>query len=180
VGLVQNLYLYVVDGSDVVGWLDAAFTINEIEVTSVSDMVTKVLARLGSTRGIQNLFIGGHGAPSYQGIGSGTSWDTTGAKSLQLDTTGHLLGPAGGWLPRLARKFASGAIVTLGGCQVGKDPRLLQEVSRVLGGVPVQAGTDDQRPFVPGMEGDVVRCTPSSTTRMQGGWWGSPGGGGIN
>ncbi len=181
-GLVNNLYIYVIDGSqgllgNPVDWLDSLFTINEILVVSVSDMVNKIETRLGRGRKIQNLFIGGHGAPGYQSVGAGSGWDTTGAFSLQVDSSnGLLLGTAEAQMNRLGRNFAPNAIVTLGGCQVGRDTILLKAVSKSLGSVPVQAGTANQRPLVPGMEGAVIRCTSTSTcTNMGTSYWASPG-----
>lgn len=183
----MNLFIYVIDGSqgltdNPVDWLDSLFTIGDITVVSVADMVTKVNARLGS-RKIRNLFIGGHGAPGYQSIGSGSTWDTSGDRSLQLGSDGELLGGAKTTIPLLASKFITGAICTLGGCQTGQGTAgeaLLQKLSSVLGGISVQAGDVNQRPFVPGMEGQVIRYTGARREVLTGGWLGSPGGYGIN
>lgn len=82
-------------------------------------------------------------------------------------------------LRRLARRFTRGALVTLGGCKTGAGPAgetLLKAVSACFGGMAVQAGTDNQRPFIPGMEGQVIRCRGSACTNLGGGsWWASPG-----
>ena len=182
----MNKYIYVIDGnSDAVDWLDSLFTIGDILVVSVQDMVDKVIARVGSNK-IRSLFIGGHGAPGYQSIGAGPGWDTSGERSLQIDsTTGRLTGSTTEHhLLRLSSKFASKGVVTLGGCRTGNGTAgqtLLLELSRVFG-VPVEAGTANQRPFVPGMEGSVSRCssTTGSCVSYPSTWWGSPGGGGIN
>jgi hypothetical protein len=179
----MNKYIYVIDGnSDAVDWLDSLFTIGDILVISVQDMVDKVLARIGDNP-IRSLFVGGHGAPGYQSIGAGPNWDTTGDKSLQINSaTGHLLGNSEHHLMRLQRKFTSNGVVTLGGCKTGQGAAgetLLKELSRILG-VPVEAGTANQRPFVPGMEGSVTRCNASSCQSLESTWWGSPGGGWIN
>lgn len=181
--LVENLYIYVIDGSqgfldNPTDWLDSLFTVGDITITSVTDMVDKVL-KVVDTRHIQNLFIGGHGNSGYQSVGAGASWDTTGAKSLQVDSSsGLLLGPAETQLRRLRGKFsASDPICTLGGCLVASGtagPVLLKAVSAALS-VPVQAGTKNQRPLVPGMEGEVIRCTASACTSMGRSWWASPG-----
>lgn len=177
----RNLYIYVIDGnSDSVDWLDSLFTIGDITAVSVQDMVDKVLRRVGDNW-IRSLFIGGHGSPGYQSIGSGTTRDSTGDLSLQLDSS-RLKGNSEHHLSRLNRKFSYEAVVTLGGCQTGSGTagaNLLKELSRILG-VPVEAGTANQRPFVPGMEGSVTRCTSSTCTSLPSTWWGSPGGGGIN
>jgi hypothetical protein len=182
-GLLQkiDLRLYVIDGSgDWVDWLDSLFTIGDIKVVSVADMAKKVLELVTrSGRKIENLFIGGHGHPGFQGLGCGSGGDSTGAKSLQVDSgTGALLGTAGVELGRIRPYFNNTAIVTLGGCQVAagsEGQALLKAVSTALGGIRVQAGTADQRPFLPGMEGSVVRCTPDNCQTLSGGWWGTPG-----
>lgn len=179
----RNLYIYVIDGnSDIVDWLDSLFTVGDITVSGVQDMVDKVLRRVGDNW-IRSLFIGGHGSPGYQSIGAGPNWDSTGDRSLQIDSsTNGLKGNSAHHLARLNRKFSYDAVVTLGGCQTGQGDAgktLLKELSRILG-VPVEAGTANQRPFVPGMEGSVNRCTSSECTSLPSTWWGSPGGGGIN
>jgi hypothetical protein len=183
----MNLFIYVIDGSqgfldNPADWLDSLFTIGDITVVSVADMVDKVNRRLAG-RKMRNLFIGGHGSPGYQAVGDQGAWDTTGERSLQLGSDGELLGGAKASIPLLASKFISGAICTLGGCQTGRGSAgeaLLQKLSAALGVISVQAGTDNQRPFVPGMEGSVVRYTGSRRDVLSGGWLGSPGGYGIN
>jgi hypothetical protein len=179
-------YIYVIDGnSDAVDWLDSLFTVGDILVVSVQDMVDKVIARVGSNT-IRNLFIGGHGYSGWQAVGCGPRGDSSGDLSLQIDSaTGRMKGTnTEHHLSRLRSKFSSDGVVTLGGCQTGRGAdgkALLLELSRILG-VPVEAGTANQRPFVPGMEGSVKRCTASSgvCTSLPSTWWGSPGGGGIN
>jgi hypothetical protein len=181
--LLKNLYIFVLDGGqgiidDPVNWIDGLFTVNEVTVTSVDDMVKKVLARVGASS-IKNLVISGHGAPGYQGVGSGSAWNASGDKSLQVDsTTGKIKGTSDKALRRLASKFTKDALVTLGGCQVGKGTAgsdLLKAVSDCFG-VPAQAGTDNQRPFLPGMEGDCIRCDAKKCSNLGGGsWWASPG-----
>ncbi|NJD06014.1 MAG: hypothetical protein FIA97_05895 [Methylococcaceae bacterium] len=180
--LLSRLYIYVLDGGqgvldDPVSWIEGVFTVNEVTVTSVDDMVTKVLARIGSSS-IQNLFISGHGAPGYQGVGGGTAWDYSGNKSLQVDpVTGKLKGTSEQLLRKLSPKFTKEAIATLGGCKTGNGPQgeaLLKAVADCFG-IPVQAGTDNQRPFVPGMEGDVIRCDSTKCSNLGGSWWASPG-----
>lgn len=178
----RNLYIYVIDGnSDAVDWLDSLFTIGDITVVSVQDMVDKVLRKVDNNW-IRSLFIGGHGSPGYQSIGAGPRGDPTGNLSLRLNAAGKLHGNAEHHLRRLVRMFSYDAVVTLGGCRTGNGnagEALLKELSRVLM-VPVEAGTANQRPFLPGMEGDVMRCTSSECTAFSSTWWGSPGGGGIN
>lgn len=52
--------------------------------------------------------------------------------------------------------------------------RLLKDVSEALGGVAVQAGTENQRYLVPGMSGTVWRCTPAGCSNLGSGWWSVP------
>jgi hypothetical protein len=154
------------------------FTVGDILVVSVADMVDKVLDRAGKKK-ISNMFVGGHGSPGWQSVGAGSGDDTTGTKSLQIDAaTGGLMGTATRSLNRLIDHFDSEAIVTLGGCNVGASPDgppMLKAVSVAIGGIPVQAGVDTQRPLVPGMEGKVIRCTPNAETNVGSSWWGTPG-----
>jgi hypothetical protein len=161
---MSDLNLYCIDASnDLTNWLDGFFTIGEIYVTSVGDMVNKIItAWQNSPDDIETLVIAGHGGPGFQSVGSGTAWDVTGAKSLQLDpgTPGALLGPAQGQLLRLRGMFTPTAVVSLVGCEVAGGPQglgLLSAVSSALN-VFVQAAKITQRPLVPGWEGNVYRC----------------------
>ncbi len=178
--LRSRLYIYAIDGGqslwdDPADWIEGALTVGEIYHTSVKDMVSKIIKHIGSSR-IQNLLISGHGSPGYQSVGAGTSWDTTGNKSLQLEPgTMYLLGDAEMHLRSLNNHFAPGAIVTLGGCEVGKDLDLVKAVSMALDGRPVQAGTANQRPLVPGMEGHVIRCSARRCDDLGSSYWASPG-----
>jgi hypothetical protein len=141
-------------------WLNAFFRPGNLNVTSVNDMVTKVLAQSGG-RPIRSLYIIGHAAPGDQSVGAGQAVDSTGTKTLVIDpSTGQLAGNAEAELARLVGHFAPGAVVTLGGCEVAKGSAgqaLLQRVSTVLGGIPVDGGDRLQR-LTPGMEGNVIRC----------------------
>lgn len=58
----------------------------------------------------------------------------------------------------------------------GKVPgtRLLKGVSEALGGVAVQAATDNQRYLIPGMSGTVWRCSPDACKNLGSGWWSVP------
>ena len=72
-----------------------------IRVVSVSDMVTKVLAVIGSQRERVNIFFNGVGSVNYQSVGAGAIEDSSRDRSLQVDSNGEL-NPAGKiWLPRL-------------------------------------------------------------------------------
>ena len=78
-----------------------------IRVKSVSDMVTKVLAEIGSQRERVNIFFNGVGSVNYQSVGAGAIQDPSGDRSLQVDSNGEL-NPAGKiWLPRLMGRVRS-------------------------------------------------------------------------
>ena len=146
-------------------------------VNSVADMVSK-LKLIQKKVPITRLYVQGHGSPGYMAVGAGKTHDTTGDLSLQLDASGELKGMARVLLAQLAGGFTKNAIVTLGGCQTGRDPSgrpLLQKVSQALGGIAVQAGTDDQDTFPPGMEGTIWRCTPNGCVALPSTWWDPPG-----
>ena len=78
-----------------------------IRVKSVPDMVTKVLAAVGNQRERVNIFFNGIGSVNYQSVGAGAIQDTSGDRSLQVDSNGEL-NPAGKiWLPRLMGRVRS-------------------------------------------------------------------------
>lgn len=72
------------------------------------------------------------------------------------------LGTHGATLAKLKPYFCAGAVVTLEGCEVGHASSLLRGISNAFGGVPVRAGTAFQRPLIPGLEGGVRTCDPTS------------------
>lgn len=141
--------------------MDGIFTIGEIEVDSVHDMIREVLAHSKGKR-IQSLTIADHGGPGYQSVGA-SQWDESGDFSLQVVAgSKSLLGSARVEIPRLVGKFTRDGVVNLCGCEVARGPGgldLLKAVSRALGGTFVQAGRAIQRPLIPGWEGNVFRCT---------------------
>lgn len=145
-----------------------------VTVTSVVDMVTKVIAAAGSDK-IYNLLILGHGGAAYQAVGAGTLGDSTGDYSIQVDAFGGgLSGSAKTWLPKLASLFTSDAIVLLGGCNVAntyENPtyktkvtpeEYLKAVSKAVGGVYVEASDSYQLGPYPTTLGKTLRC--NSTT----------------
>jgi hypothetical protein len=140
-------------------WWEGAFHIGELDVISVNDMVTKVIARAGG-RQIRGLTIIGHGAPGFQSVGAGQGADT-GGRSLNIDPATNLLrGDGERELSRLSGRFAPGAVITLGGCRVAEGAvgrALLQRISTLLGNVIVEGAEVIQNPL-PGMEGTVIRC----------------------
>lgn len=135
-----------------------------IAVGSVEEMVNKLIAEAGSEQ-IESLLIIGHGYPGAQGVGCARKVsDNTGDKSLKFDLgeDGYrqLLGSAKKHLRRLRGKFTHNAVIALGGCKVAKDEegrKLLSLISYETNTF-VEAGDENQKPLVPGWEGNVIRC----------------------
>jgi hypothetical protein len=111
--------------------------IGEIEVSSVIDMVNKIVAKLqnGNQR-IALLEIYAHGSPKYISLG-----DT----DVIHDFTPRQHMPT---LMRLRRHFTSEGAVVLYVCQVGQARNLLLEIAKTIG-VPVFASTGDILPNMP-------------------------------
>lgn len=111
--------------------------IGEIEVSSVIDMVNKIVAKLqnGNQR-IALLEIYAHGSPKYISLG-----DT----DVIHDFTPRQHMPT---LMRLRRHFTSKGAVVLYVCQVGQARNLLLEIAKTIG-VPVFASTGDILPNMP-------------------------------
>src|SRR5262249_38938825 len=64
-------------------WWSGFFRTGELDVTSVEDMVTKVLAQ-SQGQPIRTLEIVGHAAPGSQSVGAGQRIDPTGKKCLEI------------------------------------------------------------------------------------------------
>jgi Domain of unknown function (DUF4347) len=156
----SEIDIAVVDANDVTGWLSSAVRGRAVEVDSIPDMVTKVLARLNPGQRIRRLYIDAHGSPGalYVGSGSGT------AAASQLLTTSTLSSHSAN-LGRWTGRFSSSAVVTIGGCQVAANADGVALLSQLtaLWRVPVRAGSDYQRPLIPGLEGPVTRCAPAAS-----------------
>ena len=148
----SEIDITAVTSDDVVDWLVSAVQGHELQVTSISDMVDKVLAELGPSKKIKHFWIDSHGSPGTMYIGS----DTLSAATLPTHTAAF---------SRLRGRFsATRGRVTLGGCNVAASAAgtaLLRDLATLLN-VPVRGGSDTQRPLIPGMEGPVTRCTPAA------------------
>ncbi len=132
----------------------------EIGVITVSDMVDKILHRLGSDK-LRRLRVFGHGGAGMQGLGNSRDAVRTYATERLLTVQGSQL-LHGETLRQLQGKFEAGGWVELRGCQVGSDSSgglLLQELAN-LWGVPVKAGVPTQHPGG-GFEGTVVVAWPN-------------------
>lgn len=129
-----------------------------LRVTSVKDMVDKVLNSLKPDEKIQRLVLYGHGQPGVIGIGDGMGWET--GKHINSDTA---------WqneLKRLKGKFTDDGEIFLGGCNTGANEagsNKLKEVADVTG-VTVKAPTGK-------VYGD---CTEEAGSVHQKGYPGSP------
>jgi hypothetical protein len=147
--------------TDINGWIVRHFK-KASPVIMVDTLVDGVLGNLGGHL-IKALVIFGHGKPGIQGVGCGRDLDADpdGVMSLRVDTvSGHLVGD-GKKLRRFRGHFTHHAVVVLSGCKSGQGEQgeaLLKAVSHTLGGVAVEAGTQDQYPLHPGVEGLCIRC----------------------
>jgi len=125
-------------------------------VGSVKDLVSTVTKKAGNSR-IRRLDIIGHGNSGGQRIGQ----DFLSLYSL----TSHEAE-----LKKLAPYFTDDAVVTLHGCNVGRNDQLLKDLSKALGGVKVRAGTPYQNAFW-GIEGGERICGPDNCTYTGPGFW---------
>ena len=159
----MNKFFYITDNTGTIRsrsqfWMGSI----NLLVYDVKDMVTQVLNNLGPEDRIRHLLIAGYGRPGFQSVGSGINNDNSGGRSIQIGGDGHILAPADRHLARLNRKFISGGYLTLGGESVGQDPRLLQQLSMMLSGINVQAGTRNFVTLQPGDQAQVARCSFNS------------------
>jgi hypothetical protein len=101
-----------------------------IGVRGVADLVEQVLGILESAawKAPRELIVNTRGAANYQGLGAGSTRDTTGARSLQLDGGGRLLGSAEMQLGRLR-----GLIDEIHLLQPGPSVELLTAVALSIG-----------------------------------------------
>ncbi|GEM_PF-3168133 len=146
----MRYYISILSGSD--DWdpvlaVAGVLTIGEIEVNGISDMVERLEGQVGPYGRIGALDITGHG--NNQGMFIGR--DFLSLRSLPQ----HRM-----TLSRLTTLFDRDplALVTLGGCNVGKNGPLLLALSRLWDGVRVRAFTARQRPVVPGHQGGEQVC----------------------
>lgn len=129
-----------------------------LRVTSVKDLVDKVISSLKPNEKIQKLTIYGHGAPGVIGCGDGMGYQT--GKHINNDTA---------WqneLKRLKGRFTEDGEIFLGGCNTGANEEgsaKLKEVADVTG-VTVKAPTGK-------VFGD---CTEEAGSVHQKGYPGSP------
>jgi hypothetical protein len=156
-----DVYCVSANESDVVMWIDSAVTPRDVPILSVSDMVTKLVARFGTSAGrgdkIGELRIVGHGNAYGQYVGA--DWlDNTSLRSFRSE------------FARLRSLFGRSGLITLGGCLVGRNGGLLVALSDITN-VPVRAFTASQRPLVPGDEGNETRCYITCTRSRGGNLW---------
>jgi len=158
------------------GWLapyTPVYSMASVQVTSVPDMVTKVLAAAGSDK-IERLILYGHAFHGAQAVGCGPAINlksTTNDFLAVSASTGTLTNGAEHDLARLVPQLAPNARVSLGGCNIAAPPdgqALLIRISTALGGITVEGGTWTQTSLFPGYEGPVVRCTGNSCTTIYG------------
>ena len=116
-------------GVDIVGWVESATTLGEVNFESVDSFVDNVLAALGSRR-MSLLHIQVHGSPQHARFGRhyvrDDNFDTYRAR-----------------LARLTSKFTAGAWVDLRACNVGQNLALLRRFHG-LWGTGIVAGRGNQ------------------------------------
>jgi hypothetical protein len=118
--------------------------VSDTGINNVKDLVSKIRATCASGDTLANLTIMGHGNEWGQFIG--TDW-------VSVDTLSKFRGD----LATITGCFGTKGEVVMGGCRVGRNGRLLLELSNILG-VPVSRFTALQRPGVPGDEGGRTTC----------------------
>jgi|NOAtaT_7_FD_contig_21_988952_length_751_multi_7_in_0_out_0_2 hypothetical protein len=151
-----NIYCVSNNRNDLVMFLDSLFTFNDIGVSSVSDMVGKVVGKCSRGDRIAELRIVGHGNALGQYIGADWVEETT-------------LPPLESELRRLRPLFGGNGLVTLGGCRVGHSSGLMLRMSNILN-VPVRGFRAAQRPLIPGDEGSEQRCYITCTRQSRRGF----------
>jgi hypothetical protein len=145
-----------------------------IRSLTLSDMITKVITRVGSTP-IKTLRIFGHGSAGRQWVGGGFSSGSSDVTRIAAQTirfaNGALQDTA--LLARLAGRFVAGGspsnpegLVELHGCSVGKTAagQGLARALAQLWNVRARAGTDLQYADAPGKyEGGYIEAVPLGT-----------------
>jgi hypothetical protein len=123
-----------------------------ITVTSVDDMISKILAALGATDSIRSLNIADHSfAESLFGGVAG--------QRIGKDKVGAgIPAPYADALSRLKGRMAPGAVINVHGCRLAENTSFLVNLSTLLG-APVTAGLANQYPSTAGFDGPVVTCT---------------------
>ena len=120
-----------------------------IRVKSVSDMVTKVLAVVGNQRERVNIFFNGAGSVNYQSVGAGAIQDSSGDRSLQVDSNGELNPASKIWLPRLMGRVRSIYLLgvdnkaNLSSVHSNASNPLLIAVANILNGVQIHDRVGD-------------------------------------
>lgn len=140
---VGNIEIY--DEGQSLGWkrkvgMDFYENISDasIPVTSVADMVTKVLSRIGSQKERVQLIFRGVGTINYQSVGAGTI-DPSRERSFQVDSKGELNPAAKMWLPHLAGRISGIYLLGIGESDNGNGENfpLLLAISKIFKGVSI-------------------------------------------
>ena len=122
---------------DPYNWWSARIRSDASKATSVEDMVSKVLARLGQDDCIHRLTLIGHGSPGN--LSMGDQKDHVEGKHIGVANEAEW----GGDIGRLKPRFSDGALLTLRGCKAGKgtEGRELVDLLHEKLGVKVRAPT---------------------------------------
>jgi hypothetical protein len=139
------------DDNNAVWWL-SALSIGEINVTSVKDMVDKILDHIEKEKCcIKKLTIMGHGGPGQISVGDGDKSQIPG-KMIGVSSVPAKKEDIKHWKPELNRlrgKFCKDAKIILHGCNVGADEEGAELLSLIANnlGVTVRAPTNPPQPF---------------------------------
>jgi hypothetical protein len=117
---------------DATTFLTGLFSIGELDVESVADMVNQALGRAKSK--IRKLSIFAHGTDTYFRVG----------KDVVHSATPKVHMPV---FARLRSSFADQGFMVLNVCEIGKRDGLIVELAQTIG-VPVYAFAGDYRPML--------------------------------
>lgn len=137
-------------------WTAGVIRIGEIDASSVSDMVTKILKHLDKEKCcLKSLTIIGHGCPGNISVGNGQEGTD---RNKQINDNEDVWGPE---LDKLKARFCKDGKIYLWGCNVGADQAgadKLYKIAKRLG-IPVGAPTGTARPAW--TEGEDVEADPN-------------------
>lgn len=151
----MGIKVTIVDDSEHVGFAASATRVGELYMTSVADMVSKILAHLasyaskGSTK-MSRLNILDHG--NATGIEIGTDWVTTANFSSFQPV-----------LAQMSGCFDKDGFTHLQHCEAGANLRLMEMFADALR-VPILAGRGLQNPVLRFNLGNFVRVYPAGPT----------------
>lgn len=131
-------------------WMTGLFSIGELEVYSVNDLVNTVKVEVRKTGKVRRLEICAHGGQNSISVGDEDDLSDLTPKKHMPE------------LARLKKSFTSDGLVILWVCEAGRCQGLLSELAKTLG-VSVYANTGDVNPVVPYARGQFVAARPNGS-----------------